>query len=101
MNRNDTQKIIVWKPLINGLKYIMGKAMNISVSYNDNESKWMLIKNAPGFSIGNNMYRGYNLQVLRDEKGMIVAYGVFQDPTDHYALIPIIEKLKKQDQLIS
>jgi hypothetical protein len=79
----------------NNLKYMMRKAMNISVSYNDNEAKWMLIKNATGFSIGNNIYRGYNLQVLRDKNGMIIAYGTFQDPTDHYTLITVIEELKK------
>jgi hypothetical protein len=76
------------------LKRIMVKSMNISVFYN-NESKWMLIKNASGFSIRNNLYRGYNLQVLRDENGFIINFGVFQDPTNHHTLIPIIEKLKK------
>jgi hypothetical protein len=79
------------------LKRIMVKSMNISVSYNDNESKWMLIKNASGFSIGNNLYRRYNLQVLGDENGPIINYSVFKDPTDHHTLIPIIKNSKKQD----
>jgi hypothetical protein len=55
----------------------------------------MLIKNVSGFSIGNNMYRGYNLQVLRDEKRTNNKLWCFSRSYSHHTLIPIIEKLKK------
>jgi len=43
----------------------------------------MLIKNAPGFPIKNNIHRGFNFNILRDEMGIIIAYYVSDNPTDH------------------
>lgn len=77
------------------IKRVLTRSIRISIAYNDKDAQWIKVKNANGFSIGNNMHRAYNLQIIGDEKGMILAFNVIQDPTDFKALIPSIEKLKE------
>jgi hypothetical protein len=74
---------------------MLENCFNISISYTDNDAKWMLIKNAPRFAIKNNIDRRFNLNILRDEIRVVIVYYVSDNPTDHYELIPVMKNLKE------